>query len=185
MEQGPLMISYRMLRDGGACSAGIRSYFPALRAAGVEIPRAYSTLEVPLLTILDVLGYDAVREALEYARPNDGRVRLFVAEQTWRSFRYLVNGYPGATASRNLAVAEKILRCLYRGQEPRDLPDLVAEVEDRHQVQLNVLLDGRSSSWPLTYYWHYGDRFDGAKTRLRAYLVGESVEPLVSILEPT
>ena len=177
MEQGPLMISYRMLRDGGACSAGIRDYFPALRAAGVQIPRAYSTLEVPLLTILDVLGdYDGARRALEYARPNDGRVRLFVAEQMWRAFRYV--GYSG------LAVAERILRCLYREQEPRDLPDLVAAAEE-HRV-LSVLLAGRSSSsWSLSYCWYYGTHCGEAQKRLRAYLVGESVEPLVSVLEST
>jgi len=74
------IITYRKLRNGGACAGGIRAYFPALRAAGVRIPHAYSELSVPLIAVLDALGAEPALDAIHYARLDAPWLRLFAAD---------------------------------------------------------------------------------------------------------
>ena len=75
-----ILISYRALRKGGACADGLRAHVATLRRAGVAIPRRYSTAEIPLLTILDVLGLDAALAAASYVRGESPRLRLFATD---------------------------------------------------------------------------------------------------------
>lgn len=75
-----IIITYAALREGGACAGGLRHAIQEARAAGIEIPRRYSTAAVPLSQIVEHLGVMAALSACVYARIDDQRLRLFAAD---------------------------------------------------------------------------------------------------------
>lgn len=83
----PIIITYKALRAGGADARCIRACFPDLRAAGISIPRDYTTLSVDLLTLLHALGVKRTLRAAYYARVDDPRLRLFACDCVERILR--------------------------------------------------------------------------------------------------
>lgn len=79
------LITWAGLRAGGACARGIRAHFPALRKAGVSIPRRYSTLAIPLSEILRDLGVEAALDAVYYQEVDEPWLRLFACDCASRS----------------------------------------------------------------------------------------------------
>ena len=118
----PISITWTALRDGNACARGIRARFPALRASGITIPRAYSTSSVDLLTLVRVLGIEAALNAASYARVEDPRLRLFAADCAERAL--LRERTAGREPDSRSWAAVEVARRYARGEATRD--DLAA-----------------------------------------------------------
>jgi hypothetical protein len=146
-----MIVSYAIMRRHGACASGIRPHFAALRAAGVAIPRRYTTLEVPLLTVLDACGLNAALDAAYWMHLDAPILRLFAADCAERA----------------------LLREQAAGREP-DPRSWAAAAVARRYARGEATDEELDAAWDAA--WAAERRWQAA--RLRLYLVGAEVPPV-------
>ena len=154
----PLAITYAALLAGGACTPGIAAARAALIAGGVDIPEE-GDAEVPLLTVLDVLGLSKALEAAEYVRLDIPELRLFAADCAERALlrEREVGREPDARSWKALEVA----RAFIRGEATREELNAAAAAAARAAAAAAARANAA-----------YAAERDWQTARLRAYLTG-------------
>ena len=161
-----IMLSWKVMRGNGACASGLRAAFPALRKAGVAVPKKYSELEVPLLIVLNALGIITALNACQYI-PDEPILRLFVADCAERALlRERFDGREPDVRSWN---AVEVTRKYARG---------TATAEELSAARSAAGSAAGSAAWPVAWSAAKSAERKWQTARLRTYLSGQTPEPV-------
>jgi len=149
------IIPYAALRAGGACVEGIRSRFPALRAAGIKIPRRYSTLAIPLSEILRASGFGAAIDMIWYAEIEEPWIRLLACDCSEHAL--LRERVAGREPDPRSWRAIEVSRAFARGEATADELEK-AWVKALHEVAEAYYMIMPSSQYAASAAAHSADR---------------------------